>query len=93
MLVKVKVPEASVEAVRSKPLTGLWMVTAAPGITAPEGSFTVPATVPAPPELPLATPAGKAVMPRDKIRINNDARLPTINLLLETHLYFSVESW
>jgi len=28
--------------VRSKPLTGLWTVTVAPGITAPVGSVTVP---------------------------------------------------
>jgi len=93
MLVKVKLPEASVEAARSKPVTGLWRVTVAPGITAPDWSFTVPATVPAPPvELPAATQAGREVKLRDKIKIYNDVRLPNMNFLLEAHENFCFES-
>ena len=38
----VKLPDASVVALPSKPLTGSWIVTVAPGITAPVGSVTVP---------------------------------------------------
>jgi hypothetical protein len=47
---KGKLPELSVFADRVNPLTGLCKVTDAPGITAPEGSVTVPCTLP---ELPV----------------------------------------
>jgi hypothetical protein len=40
----VNLPELSVVAVRSKPLTGLRISTVALGTTAPEGSVTVPVT-------------------------------------------------
>ena len=46
---KTNLPDASVVALRLRPLTGLVMSTATATITPPVGSFTVPCTVPAPP--------------------------------------------
>jgi hypothetical protein len=64
------------------------MVTIAPGITAPDGSFTVPETVPAPPELAAKTAAGRTVIPRDRIKINNGMRLPNMKFLHASHEIF-----
>jgi hypothetical protein len=44
------------------------------------------------PALPIFCPAtrtGKAALPRDKIRINNDACLPSMHFLLEAHEIFA----
>src|SRR5579872_5867101 len=56
------------------------MVTVAPAITAPDGSFTVPEIVPDPPELAHKTPQVRG-MPRDRTRIKKAARLSNMNFL------------
>src|ERR1700677_898050 len=78
---KLKFPEASVVAERSKPLTGLCMVTAALATTAPDGSVTVPVTFE---EFPLC--AGLAGAPASTGKTKNR---DTTNLLRNFTMCFS----
>jgi hypothetical protein len=61
------------------------MITVAPGITALDWSFTVPETVPDPPELAAKTPEGQTAMPNDRIRMRKETRLPNMNFLHVIH--------
>src|ERR1019366_1131355 len=67
------------------------MVTVAPGITAPDWSLTVPATVPAPPELPAANPGRRPIAPSEKMKTSDAMRLSSMNFLPESHDNFCVE--
>jgi hypothetical protein len=72
-LVKLKAPASSVVADRSRPLTGLWIVTVAFGTTAPDGSVTRPSILEAFPPVWAGVTITKANVQKTKNKTPKNA--------------------